>query len=352
MVYVWMAVGIAVLVAGGELLIRHSSRLAVSAGISPLVVGLTVVAFGTSAPEMITSVYGRLAGETSVAIGNVVGSNIFNVLLILGLSALAVPLVVAVKLLRWEVPMGVGVALLAAGFAYSGEIAKWEAGVLLAILVVYTVWLIRESREEPPEVVDEYDEVRGEGTDRWVGSVVLVLAGLGLLVFGGRTFVNAAVEVAHRLGIDDAVIGLTVVAAGTSLPELVTSALASLRGHRDIAVGNVVGSNLFNLTGVLGVTGLLGTGGLTVPSSVLRFDMPVLIATAILCLPIMFTGRRIDRWEGGIFVLYYIGYVTYLVLAATGHAAAPSFGIAMVAFVVPLTILTFAVIGYREFTGE
>lgn len=181
---------------------------------------------------------------------------------------------------------------------------------------------------------------------------VWMAVGIAVLVAGGELLIRHSSRLAVSAGISPLVVGLTVVAFGTSAPEMITSVYGRLAGETSVAIGNVVGSNLFNRTGVLGVTGLLGTGGLTVPPSVLRFDMLVLIATAILCLPIMFTGRRIDRWEGGIFVLYYIGYVTYLVLAATGHAAAPSFGIAMVAFVVPLTVLTFGVVGYREFGGE
>ena len=354
MAYVWILVGLVVLVVGGELLVRYASRLAVGFGISPLVVGLTVVAFGTSSPELVTSLVGQLTGDGAIAIGTVVGSNIFNVLMILGISALVAPLAVDAKLLRFEVPAVIVASLAVAGFALGGAIAVWESAILVASLLAYTVWVIRQSRRESADVAEEYAEGVGPeepGEVNWIASVLLVVVGLGLLVFGGRTFVGGAVELATQLGVSKTVIGLTVVAAGTSLPELVTSVIAIVRGQRDIAVGNVVGSNLFNLTGVLGITGLVGSGGLEVPPELLAFDIPVMIAAAVVCLPIMFTGGRIDRWEGAVLTLYFVGYVTYLVLNATGHVAAPQFADALVWFGLPLSVLTLAVIGYREWRG-
>ena len=353
MTYLFIAAGMLVLLVGGELLVRHASRLSLSLGVSPLVVGLTVVAVGTSTPELMSSVYGQWMGQSALAVGNVVGSNIFNVFFILGLSALFAPLTVDTNLLRIEVPVVLAVSLLGLGFAYSGAISRWESGILLAILVVYTVWLVRKSRAETAESTLELDaetEAVAASSKHWSTSAGLVLVGLILVLLGGRIFVSGAVEVATSLGVDEGVIGLTVVAAGTSLPELVTSILASLRGHREIAVGNVVGSNLFNLTGVLGLAGMVVPGGSQVDPSLLSFDMVVMVAAMIVCLPVFFTGSRIDRWEGGVLVLYYLGYVTYRVLVATGQPAATPFRNAMIWFVVPLTLLTLGVVGHREWS--
>jgi cation:H+ antiporter len=352
MTYVSIVVGMVVLLAGGELLVRHASRLAISIGISPLVVGLTIVALGTSSPELMSSVYGQWVGQGSLAVGNVVGSNIFNALFILGFSALAAPLVVDTKLLRLEVPGVVALSLLVWGFASSGTIARWEAGILLVVLVVDTIWLVVESRRaggdgEAP-AVEEASEAVADAPSHWAISAGLIVVGLVLVVVGGRYFVAGAVEVARSFEIEESIIGLTIVAAGTSLPELVTSVLASYRGHREIAVGNVIGSNLFNLTAVLGVAGMVGPGGLEVTPSLIGFDLPVMTATAIFSLPVFVTGGRIDRWEGGVFILYYLGYVTYLVLLAAGHPAAAPFGRAVLWFVVPLTLLTLAVIGFQK----
>jgi cation:H+ antiporter len=348
----WMIVGIVLLVIGGELLVRYASKLAESAGVPTLLVGLTIVAFGTSSPELITSVYGRLLGESAMALGNVVGSNIFNVFFILGISALVTPLTVHSNLLVSEVPVVLVLSLATVGFALSGTIATWEAGVLLSILVLYTVYVLATTDREFVDLTEnEFREmIPVPVAGHWSVSVLLVGVGLVLLVVGGHLFITSAVELAASLGMSEAVIGLTIVAAGTSLPELVTSILAAIRGESDIAVGNVVGSNLFNLTGVLGFTGLIGTGELTVPIQLLEFDLPVMVAGAIVCLPVMFTGRRLNRWEGAVFVLYYAGYVSYLVLEATGYLVTPHVREALLFFVVPLTLVTFFVIAYREIT--
>ncbi|MFB6263630.1 MAG: calcium/sodium antiporter, partial [Bradymonadaceae bacterium] len=349
MTYVWLVVGMLVLVTGGEMLVRYASRLALTVRLSPLVVGLTVVAFGTSAPELMASVYGQWIGQGELALGNVVGSNIFNVFGILGVSALVAPLVVDSDLVRREVLAVLVVSLVVVGVSTAGEIGRLESAGLILALVIFTVRAIRrgsgrfEAGVEIPGVSDPAAEPSGS----WKLQALAVVVALAPVVAGGRMFVSGATDLARSLGVQESVIGLTVVAFGTSLPELVTSVLATIRGHREIAVGNVVGSNLFNATGVLGLTGLVGQGGVVVPPELFAFDLPVMVASAVVCLPVMATGNRIDRWEGGVFVVYYLGYVGYLCLQATGHAAATTFGQTVMWGVVPLTLLTLAVVAVR-----
>jgi cation:H+ antiporter len=334
-----------VLLAGGaELLVRGASRLAVVAGITPLVVGLTVVAFGTSAPEMAVTVGSAYAGQAEVAVGNVVGSNIFNVLFILGVSALIAPLVVAQQLVRFDVPLLIATSVVTMVMALDGRIGRIDGVVLFAGIVGYTVFLIRQSRRESPAVVAEYDEAFGTPVERVrpVVNVVLMLVGLGLLVLGARWLVDAAVTTASALGVSELVIGLTIVAAGTSLPEVATSVLATVRGERDIAVGNVVGSCIFNLLAVLGLGSIVAPSGIPVSQGALSFDIPVMIAVSIAALPVFLTGHAIARWEAAVFLGYYVAYTGYLILDAAEHDLASPLGAAILWFVVPITVLTFA----------
>lgn len=341
--------GLVALIAGAELLVRGSSKLALSFGISPLVVGLTIVAFGTSAPEVAVSVGAVLDGRTDLAIGNVVGSNIFNVLLILGLSAVITPLVVNIQLIRQEVPIMLGISLLLLVLALDRSLGLWDAVMLCTLMVAYTVFLVVQSRRETQAAVDEYAaEVQPAAPGSWDSrlpvQLALMAAGLGLLVVGSQWLVDAAVVFAQSLGVSDVVIGLTIVAAGTSMPEVATSVMAAVKGERDIAVGNVVGSNIFNILGCLGIAGVAaGATGLAVPESVMNFDIWVMLAVALACVPVFMTGREIARWEGGVFLLYYVAYVAYLILAAQQHAALGAYSAAMMGFVVPLTVITLVV---------
>ena len=348
----WFVLGLVALVVGAEALVRGASRLALSFGISPLVVGLTVVAFGTSSPELAVSVQSALSGQVDLAIGNVVGSNVFNVLFILGASALIVPLLVHQQLVRQEVPLMIGSSLLVWGLAADGGIGRWDGALLAGLLAAYTLFVIRQSRREDRSVHDEYAEgMPGDGSawDRhWAVQVLLVTAGLGMLVLGADWLVEAAIAFARAFGVSELVIGLTIVAAGTSLPEVATSILAAVRGERDIAVGNVVGSNIFNLLGVLGVSALVAPTGLAMAPAVLSFDLPVMTAVAVACLPVFFTGNRIDRWEGLVFLAYYVAYTVYLILQATEHDALATFSLAMGTVVMPLTVVTLALFVYRH----
>lgn len=338
--------GLVCLVLGAESLVRGAAKLALSFGISPLVVGLTVVAFGTSAPEMAVSAGAALDGKVDIAIGNVVGSNVFNVLFILGVSALIAPLIVNVQLIRQEVPIMILATVALVAMMWDGSLAVWESAVLLTSLVIYTVFLVVQSRRQGAAADAEFDdEVDMSSTwDRhWAVQLVLIAIGLALLVLGSQYLVDAAVTVARHLGVSDIVIALTIVAAGTSLPEVATSITAAIRGQRDIAVGNVVGSNTFNILGCLGVSGVLSGSGLMVAESVINFDAWVMLAVALACLPIFITGREIARWEGAVFVLYYVAYTAYLVMASQQHDALPQFSSVMLYFVVPLTVITLLV---------
>ncbi len=346
----WFIAGLTALVLGADSLVRGASKLALSLGLSPLVVGLTVVAFGTSAPEMAVSTGAVLDGEGDIAVGNVVGSNIFNVLFILGASALIVPLLVHVQLIRQEIPVMLGASLLLLVLGLDGTILAWEGAFLLTLLLAYTVFLVLQSRKENAREATEFDtEIHpanpGAWDAHWTVQLGLIVAGLALLVVGSDWLVGSAVAFAKALGVSDLVIGLTIVAAGTSMPEVATSLTAALKGERDIAVGNVVGSNTFNILGVVGLTGLVaGTDGLALAPSVVNFDIWVMLAVALACLPVFLTGREIARWEGAVFLGYYLAYVAYLVLAAQRHAALGPYSAAMLGFVLPLTIATFVVI--------
>lgn len=336
--------GLFALVVGGELLVRGASRLAAIAGISPLVVGLTVVAFGTSAPELAVAIKASWQGQSDIAVGNVVGSNVFNILFVLGLSALISPLVVSSQLIRIEVPLMIGASALMLLMGLDGSIGRLDGLVLFAGLIAYTFWTVRRSRRESAEVKEEFEhefppEPR-HGLGRVLLQLVLLLAGFALLTLGARWLVNGSVTIARLAGMSELLIGLTIVAIGTSLPEVAASVMASIRGERDIAVGNAVGSNLFNLLCVLGLTAMLIPGGVQVTEPALRLDIPVMIVVAVACLPIFFTGHQIARWEGGLFFGYYLAYMTYMILAAVLPGAGRTFAVVLLVFVLPLTVIT------------
>ncbi len=351
--------GLVLLLAGGELLVRGASSLAAKLGLSRLAIGLTVVAFGTSAPELAVSLGSTLADRPGLAVGNVVGSNIFNVLFILGVSALVAPLVVRREVVRREAPLVLVVSLALLVLAGDGVVARWEGALLAGGLGLFLWSSFRRGasgggteeegeEEEPTSVGSSKDAADAGDTHGGIASVLLVAAGLALLVVGSRWLVDGAVAAARSLGVGEVIVGLTLVAAGTSMPEIVTSLMAAARGERDIAVGNVLGSNVFNVLGILGITALAAPGGLPVEPAVLRFDVPVMIAAAAACLPLFFTGHRIDRWEGALLLGYYAAYVLYLFLAATSHDALGAFSATMLLYVIPLTVVTLAVVAVRE----
>lgn len=329
-----MLFGLVALVGGGELLVRGASRLAAAASIAPLVIGLTVVAFGTSAPELAVSVRSAWLGNGDLAVGNVVGSNIFNVLFILGCSAMIVPLSVSRELIRRDVPLVIAASILFWIFAASGSINRTESTVLATGIILYTIWCLRTARHKTSA---ERGLVKpgSSGLRHVATSVAIAVAGLVLLGLGSQWLVRGAVQIATAVGVSQLVIGLTIVAAGTSLPEVVTSLMAAIRGERDIAVGNVVGSNLFNILCVLGVSGIVSPTDIPVSQAARSFDLPVMTAVAIACLPIFSSGLAISRREGLLFVTWFVGYLAFTLTAATSDSVAPSFRAALW-FAIPL----------------
>ncbi|KGK84313.1 sodium:calcium antiporter [Stutzerimonas degradans] len=349
----YLLAGLILLTFGAGSLVRGATQLAARLGIPPLVIGLTVVAFGTSAPETAVSLEAALAGSGDIAVGNVIGSNIANILLILGLCALIAPLRVSRQLIRLDVPLMLGAGLLVYALAWDGHIGRGEGALLLACLAVYTALLIRAARRQrpsagPDEFAAEFNAQPGAGPTQ----LLRVIVGIGLLVAGAHLLIVGAVELARAFGLSELVIGLTVVAVGTSLPELAASLLAALKGERDIAVGNVVGSCIFNLLLVLGASAALAGDGLSISPNALAFDFPVMLAVFVACLPIFFSGYRINRWEGLLFVAYYLAYSLYLVMFATGLGDLERLRVAMLWFAFPLTAVTLALIAMRAWRRQ
>jgi cation:H+ antiporter len=328
-----LVVGLVLLTFGADVLVKGASSLAGSLGISPLVIGLTVVAFGTSAPEMSVSVSSAFKGSAEIAVGNVVGSNIFNVLFILGASAMVASLMVQKQLVRFDIPIMIYGSLLVLLMSIDGQISRFDGLLLFLGIVVYTVFLIKEARREGVLVLESGDDI-APPQPLWK-NIILIVVGLVMLVVGSQWLVDGAVEIAKYFGLSELVIGLTIVAAGTSLPELATSVMASLKGERDIAIGNIVGSNIFNIGAVLGLSGMIAPDGLPVAQSSLVVDIPVMILVAFACLPVFLANYIITRTDGVTFVVCYVVYVLYLVLAAQQSA--------MLATMMPFLLIVVAV---------
>ncbi len=306
-----LVAGVALLYFGAEFLVRGGVSIATRLGVSPLIIGLTLVAAATSAPELVVSLQAAISGSSDIAIGNVLGSNICNIALILGLSAVIAPLSVHLKVLRYDMPilLGVTIAFAAIGIL-TGGFNRISGGIFFAGLIVYLIWNIRmEKREVQSDAVCE-EETKSYSVSV---SVLLVLFGLGALVLGGKFMVDGAVDLGRMAGLSEAVIGLTIVAVGTSLPELATSVVAACRGQQDIAIGNVVGSNMFNILGIIGVTALIrpvASAGITYA------DWGVLIFSTIILLPFMKTETKIVRWEGIVLLVIYAAYIVWLAMNA------------------------------------
>ncbi len=334
--------GLIILILGADLLVRGASKLAASAGIPPLVIGLTIVAIGTASPEIAVSLHAASLGQGSLTLGNVLGSNIFNILFVLGVTALVAPIVIAEQLIRFDAPIMVGVSLLAFGLSLDGKLGIYDGVILIILFLGYTIFALRQSRRESKKVHNEYAREFADTEKHTVWNtarnILFMVIGLGLLVFGARWLVDSASSMAKAAGISELVIGLTIVAVGTSLPEVATSIIAAVKGESDIAVGNAIGSNIFNLLGVLGLSGLLAPEGISVASRVLTFDFLVMVFVALVCMPVFYVDDNVSRGEGVLFLSYYMLYTAYLILDASHSSVLPAITL-FVSFYIPLTFI-------------
>jgi cation:H+ antiporter len=329
--------GLLLLLLGAELSVRSAMHLAAIFKVRPLIIGLTVVAMGTSAPQMAVSLQAAFSENTDIAVGSVIGGNIFNVLVILGLCALIIPLRVARQVLRVDIPLMIGACLLVMVLSQSGEFGKWDGVLLLTGLFISLFVMIRQGGH-----ATRHGHAAVAEQPRTLTRTAMLVSGLLLLAGGGHLLVNASVVVALHLGLSERIIGLTVIAIGTSLPALMTSLIAALRGERDIAVGNVIGSNLFNLLGVLGLTALVAPVPLTISPNALMFDLPVMLGVALLCVPLFYSGYRIDRIEGVLLLALYLTYGLHIVSISTGMVLAERAESLMLTFILPLLGVTVA----------
>lgn len=324
----WILAGLVTLVVGAELLVRGATRLALSLGVSPLIIGLTIVSVGTSAPELAVGITANLQGSGALAVGNIAGTNVFNMLFILGLTAAIRPLEVQLRLVKMELPVALFAGVLLWIFAFNGQLTTVEGWVLVFFGVLYTVAIIRMSLRESAHVRAGFAEAYTptSKTDRPApvskGRVVLVSSitlavGLTLAVVGADWLVEGSIIVARARGISEAVIGLTIVSVGTSAPELVTTIVATLKGERDVAVGNLLGSSIYNVLIILGLTAIVAPTGIEVESALIRIDLPVMIGAIALCVPAFLTGRRVSRVEGITGLLLYVTYIGWLLATRT-----------------------------------
>lgn len=321
-----IACGIVLLIVGADALVSGASHIAQRFGIPSLIIGLTIVALGTSAPEITVSTTAALSGNTELALGNVVGSNIFNVLLILGLAAVILPLSVHLSLIRQEVPVMVGLSLLLLALILDGSLSRLEAALLLVFGVAYLLLLLVQARRAAIAARDvAVDLSDPNGWMARIPSAVLIVLGLVGLVGGAQLLVRGASAIALSFGVSELVVGLTVVALGTSLPEAAASIAAARRGERDMAIGNVVGSNIFNIALCLGLAGMVAPDGLEAPAQLIAFDLRVMVVVAVALLPLIITDYEVSRQEGVLLLIWCMVYVPWTVLVATGHPLLASF---------------------------
>jgi len=317
---VGIVIGFAALISGAELLVRGGSAIAARLGISPLLIGLTVVALGTSTPELAVGIDAAIQGNGSLAVGNIAGTNTVNILLILGLSATLQPLAIQMQTLRLELPVIVIASATLLAFAWDGVLSRSEGLVLLAMGALFTLAVIRVARRETMKVKLEFAREFGArrlARRQAVTETLLLAVGLVVIVAGADWLVDGAVALARLWHVSDAFIGLTIVAIGTSAPELVTTIISTVRGERDIAIGNLIGSSVYNVLVILGVTCLIPAHGVRVNSHLIAIDIPVMLGVALLCIHVFVSGRKISRLEGGCFVGAYLAYLSYLVVQRT-----------------------------------
>lgn len=304
----WIVAGLVILTVGADRMVAGAVRLSLRFGISPLIIGLTVVSSGTSAPELFVSLQASFRGSGDIAMGNIVGSNIFNLTMILGLSALLQPIKVRSQLIRQDIPVMIAVTILFYVITRNLAMARWEGGMLFLILIAYLALMVHLARRgNDPDLTEEFQHhIPGQAQGSMLMDFVWVAAGIGMLMLGARWLVGGAVNIASQLGVSEAIIGLTIVAAGTSLPELATSAVAAAKKESDIAVGNVVGSNIFNILCIGGLAPLIHPFSFP---DVEQTDFLAMLILSVILLPVAFAGRNLGRLEGLFFLACYGGYL-------------------------------------------
>ncbi|MFK7768090.1 MAG: calcium/sodium antiporter [Mariniblastus sp.] len=337
--------GLATLLVGGELLLRGATKIAAFFGMSNLMIGLTIVSLGTSAPEAAICIDAALSGNAEIALGNIIGSNIANVLLILGLTAVIIPIVVHRKIIQREIPIMIACSLLFLLVVLDGELSRIDGMILLTGMITFFVWQFLSSMEEPdlnqenqePESADP--DANSESGSGFIFSIIFILLGMGMLWFGAGWLVQGATSLASSFGVSELVIGLTVVAIGSSAPEIVTSLMAAKRGFPEMAIGNVVGSNIANLLLVGGTTAVISKN-IVVPAPAMEFDIPFMIVASLACLPILATGHKISRWEGALFLCCFILFTVFLFFRAEVTVVFPKWSMFVWPVATPLILAT------------
>lgn len=314
--------GLIALIVGAELIVRCGTRVAARLGVSPIVIGLTIVSVGTSTPELAVGIESALQGNGSLAVGNIAGTNTVNILLILGLSALLRPLAIQMSTLRLDLPVITVVAVAFLLMSWNGVLTRTEGALMVSAGIIYTAVIVRSAQRESRKFREEFEreygpKLRNNGWGEILWNTVALIAGIGIVVVGSDWLVDAAVEIARKLGVSDAFIGLTIVAIGTSSPELVTTVIGTLRNDRDIAIGNLLGSSIYNILFILGITCLVPSAGVAVEPDLIYIDIPVMTAVALVCVPVFLSGRQVTRFEGGAFVVAYVTYLVYLIVSRT-----------------------------------
>ena len=343
----YFAAGLILLLGGAHLLVNSASRLAVRFGIPAIFIGVTVVAFATSAPEIAVSIDAVIDGSVGLALGNVVGSNIANILLILGLSAIIAPIEVTKRIVWLDIPIMILATVVVYLLALDQLLSPLDGIIMLILFTGFMVFQIYQARTGKETVNSSDDSITGKSYNPYLQALWLVL-GLAILGLGAHLLVENSIAIARLFGMSELIIGLTIIAIGTSLPELATSVLAAGRNESDLSVGNVIGSNIFNLLLVLSISALFSGKGLPISDAAIGLDIPFMIAVSVACLPIFFTGHVIARWEGVVFVGYYAAYLLFLFLDSTQHEYLPLFNNVMAIFVVPITFLTLLIFVFRS----
>ena len=331
-------IGLLALVFGADTMVKHASIISLKMGISPLIIGLTIVAFGTGAPELAVGVYAAWEGQDNLLIGNIIGSNIANILLVLGIGAILAPIAVNRQVIKLDAPIMIGASLLLFALAIDGVLNLTDGLILVFFCVLYLFILLKTNPQDNAETMPLTSENNTSQGSLFRHSL-WALAGLVHIILGSQWLIDSAVIMASALGVSKTFIGLTIVAVGTSLPEIATTVIAMMRGERDLAVGNVVGSCTFNILAVLGISALIAPNNIVVPTTALSTDLPIMLVATLGCLPLFFTHHHLSRWEGGLFLGYYSLYTVYLILHATQSPLATIIGSTFWYALLPLSIL-------------